>query len=242
MAALSSKIREIRNAVCGILRIRQRPNNQTDFAIVGTAWCISNNQYFVTAHHVLNDGNPRNPSDKFLLIRRLNNGEIFDNLPVVNFPLEERQNDYAVLEVSIPDARRINIPPLRVSFRAVPDGTEVLTYGCPAPRVTGVSRSGSSVNFAVDLVARADRGIVSAQLPLKVGRDYVFTVHWFNGESGGPVLDVRTLRVIAIMQRQQNIDTGRATVPGPRLGRSLSAVQNELSRFLPAREIWWRFW
>src|SRR2546422_173388 len=70
MSDFPSAIAAVRDAVCGILRIRPvRPGaHEFQVAFVGTGWCFSPRRYLATAHHVFDDGKARNPSDKFYAI------------------------------------------------------------------------------------------------------------------------------------------------------------------------------
>ncbi len=235
---LEAKVRSVRDSICGLLRVRALPDKQVNLAIVGTTWCVVQNRYFLTAQHVLNDGNPRNPADQFIIIRAPGNGTRLERFPVVGFRLEDAQHDFAILEIHDPATQGAMVPSLRISFESVRDGTDVLTYGCPAPRVTGASLAQGQLHFQTALVATANHGMVSAQFPPPEAPLYVFNVHWFSGESGGPILDTKTLRVFSVMQRYMNVEAPHGIIAGPRMGRSLAAIRDHLQALL-LRKKWW---
>lgn len=79
-------IATIRNGVGAILRVHRLPDSQINAAIVGTAWCIVANRYLVTAHHVLNNEQPRDPKDKFFIFSVPQNGMTALHVPVISFP------------------------------------------------------------------------------------------------------------------------------------------------------------
>src|SRR3989454_29767 len=78
MSDFPSAIAAVRDAVCGILRIRPvRPGaHEFQVAFVGTGWCFSPRRYLATAHHVFDDGKARNPSDKFYAFVVPDNGPV----------------------------------------------------------------------------------------------------------------------------------------------------------------------
>src|SRR5438034_3012147 len=78
MSDFPSAIAAVRDAVCGILRIRPvRPGaHEFQVAFVGTGWCFSPRRYLATAHHVFDDGKNRNPSDKFYAFVVPDNGPV----------------------------------------------------------------------------------------------------------------------------------------------------------------------
>jgi len=74
---LVTAIASIRDGVGVLLRISPAPvAGQFQVAIVGTTWCISVGGAFVTAHHVLNEGNPRDPAHKYYVLRAPGNGHV----------------------------------------------------------------------------------------------------------------------------------------------------------------------
>src|SRR2546425_8625659 len=99
MSDFPSAIAAVRDAVCGILRIRPvRPGaHEFQVAFVGTGWCFSPRRYLATAHHVFDDGKARNPSDKFYAFVVPDNGPVAYHAPVVAVPFEDPVIDMAIL-------------------------------------------------------------------------------------------------------------------------------------------------
>ena len=98
MADAATAIRSIRDSVAAILRVhitrpetvkkgKARPR-QVHAALGGSAFCVVADRYLVTAFHILNEGKPRNPSDKFYAFVVPGNGDPMFHFPVVAFPVE----------------------------------------------------------------------------------------------------------------------------------------------------------
>jgi len=117
-------IEKIRDAVCAVLKVRRAANQsaaqpgQTLFeaSITGTAWCVVPNRYLVTAYHVLNQGQPRDPADRFYIFAVPRNGLIAHHTAVIGFPVERADVDMAVIEISPPSGFPANIPSLPVTW------------------------------------------------------------------------------------------------------------------------------
>lgn len=119
---LIRSITSIRNSVCAILRIRRETQNTFQLHIVGTAWCIVPRQILVTAFHILNNGQPRNPNDNFFAFFVPNNGPRARHTPVVNFLLEDANADMAILAINSDPLQALQIPAVPITFESVPDG------------------------------------------------------------------------------------------------------------------------
>lgn len=230
---LIRSITSIRNSVCAILRIRRGTQNNFELGIVGTAWCIVPRQIFVTAFHILNHGQPRNPNDNFFAFFVPNNGPRAWHTPVVNFLLEDANVDMAILEVNSAPLQALQIPALPITFESVPDGERVLTCGFPAPQIAraNVDPDGNWVGGELFLKSHANEGIISGQFDINGTRIYELNIGWHHGESGGPILRIKPLSAIAIMQRYRNIQSPHGIVDGPHQGNSLRAIEDRLREF-----------
>ncbi|MBA7522995.1 hypothetical protein ES705_15117 [subsurface metagenome] len=206
---LVRSITAIRNSVCAILRIHRETQNRFQLTIVGTAWCIVPRRIFVSAFHILNNGQPRNPNDNFFRFFVPNNGPRAWPTPVVNFLLEDANVDMAILEVNSAPLQALQIPAIPVTFESVPDGERVLTCGFPAPRIVrpNVDQNGNWIGGELFLKSHANEGIISGQFDISGIRIYELNVGWHHGESGGPILRIKPLSAIAIMQRYRNIQS-----------------------------------
>ncbi len=177
MTDLISAIPKVRNSVVAVLRVHlSRPETtkkgKTRPAKVdcsfGSAFCVVEDRYLVTAYHVLNGGKPRDPKDRFYALTVPNNGDPAFHFPITGFPVERPELDVAVLEIRPCPVPNIHLPALPVSFRPFPDGTGVVTVGYPAPEI-------ASINIDADLNYRggqfflkshANEGIISAKYML----------------------------------------------------------------------------
>jgi hypothetical protein len=240
---LVSQIRDSVGALMSVTEVRKRgsgkkhPNQQQGkmFALgfVGTAWCIVDDTYVVTAQHVLNGGNPRNPKQKFYLFTVPGNGAHAHAFPVAAFPMEDQASDLAVLELGPPTDQGQHIKATPVTFSRPPDGTSVVTYGFPAPEIVGAALDDDG-NFLGGgqffLKGHASEGIVAAQYDLNGVWHFEFNVGWHHGESGGPVVTADPFAVLAVMQHYRYIKGPHGMMDGPRRGRALDVIQQTLSQ------------
>ena len=220
-----------RDAVCGILKIRPSGNNQFQVGFAGTGFGIVKDKYVVTAYHVFDDGQPRQSADRFYAFAVPNNGPVAYHYPVVGFPLERQDLDFAVLELGAPPVPGGTIGSLPIHVAPVRDGTRVVTYGFPSPVVGGVTLdlAGNFMGGQFLLKAYANDGIVTTQYDLDPNAILDFNVAWFNGESGGPIIVEETGGVLAVMQTYRGIQSPHGVVQGPRSGRPLRLISTDLA-------------
>jgi len=242
MADLLTTIPTIRESVAAILRIRLlhaekvkrgkvRPA-QYQAGLVGSAFCVVPDRYLVTAFHVLNGGQARNPQDRFHAFVVPGNGDPAFHFPVVAFPVERPDVDVAVLEIGPCATPGVSIPALPVTFAAQPDGTRVVTVGFPAPEIAGLGldAQGNFMGGQFFLKSHANEGIVSAQYVIGGVRGYELNVGWHHGESGGPIVALADPpAAFSLMQHYRNIQGPHGVLPGPHRGCWLAVVQQELA-------------
>jgi hypothetical protein len=187
-------------------------------------------RFLLTAHHILNNGKPRDPQDRFFVFSVPGNGEVAHHAPVVSFPIENLQTDMTILEIAAPTLPMPPIPAAAVTFGLQQDGERVLTYGFPAPNVAkaNVDPNGNWMGGNFFLKAHANEGIVSSHYEMNGQLFYELNVGWHHGESGGPVFRTDPVAGFAIMQQYRNIETPHGTIAGPRQGRSLIVIESEL--------------
>jgi len=210
---------------------KKPPQVEIGLAFVGTGWCITTDQYVVTAHHVFNEGKPRDPNDRFYAFIVPANGPTAYHFPISGFPVEDAASDIAIVELGPCSTAAEHIQPLPVTFSRPPDGSMVGTYGFPAPEVLGANVDPNTLQFLSGqffLKGHANEGIVAAQYDFNGGWHYEFNVGWHHGESGGPVVRLDPLAAFAIMQHYRTIKAPHGIVIGPHRGRSLEAVQQGL--------------
>jgi Trypsin-like peptidase domain len=209
---------------------------QFQVSFVGTGFCILENRLIATAHHVLNNGQARNPADRFYVFAVPGNGLVAFPIPVTGYPLEDSNADMAILEVTQPAQANVRIPALSITLTRELDGQRVLTYGFPSPVIAAanVDNHGNWLGGNVFLKAHANEGIVSGQFEINQQLFYELNVGWYSGESGGPVVSLDPVAAFAMMQQYRNIQTPHGVVPGPHLARALILIEARL-RELGAR-------
>ena len=233
MTSLPEAIASIRDGVGALLRvIPGHAPRQFGLAIVGTTWCVATSRVFLTAHHVLNGGDTRDPSHKFYVLSAPGNGHALHYWPVSSFRLEDAARDLAILEAPAPQG--LSIPSIPVAMEPPSDGTPVLTYGCPAPAIASasVSDQGDLTSIRTILFTHANTGIVAAQYDAAPSTDrlFEFSVGWHHGESGGPVFRLEPeVAAFAVMQHYRNIQGPNGTMAGPRRGLALASIRAELT-------------
>lgn len=184
----------------------------------------------MTAHHVLNGGKPRDPNDRFHAFIVPDNGPTAYDFPVSSFILEDATSDFAILELGAQTAHGQVIPPAPITFRSLPDGTRVLTYGFPSPRIAKaqIDENGNWRGGEFFLKAHANEGIIAGQFEIDGVWWYELNVGWHHGESGGPICCIEPIAVFAVMQQYRNIQTPHGIMAGPHTGRSLVSVERNL--------------
>jgi hypothetical protein len=241
MSEIIKPLANVRDSVCAILKIfkshhspgKKKPHVvQFNLAFVGTAWCIVQNKYIVTAHHIFNNKNARDPNHNFYAFIVPNNGNQAFHFPIIGFPLEDSTADMAVMELGPPVNHNHTITAVPVTFARPNDGSKVLTYGFPSPVIVNASVDLNGIykggNFF--LKGTANEGIISAQYDTDSQWLYEFNVGWHHGESGGPVFQLDPVAAFCVMQHYRTIQTPNGPVAGPHAGRSLEAIQVTLQK------------
>lgn len=240
MSDLITAIPRLRESVAAVLRIRlTRPATvkkgkpkpaQFQALLGGTAFCVVPERFVVTAFHVLNGGQPRNPNDRFYALVVPGNGDPAFHFPVIGFPLERPDIDVAVLELGPCATAGVPLPAVPVSFSPQPDGTRVITLGFPAPEIVGLrlDDQGAFLGGELFLKSHANEGIVSARYSSSGIHVYELNVGWHHGESGGPIATLAPA-VFSLMQQYRNIQSPHGVVAGPHRGCALLSIQKELT-------------
>jgi hypothetical protein len=238
---LITAIPTIRNSTVAILKYRAIASTnsvgvqqQTQYECGwGSGVCIVDTRYILTAFHILNNGQLRDPADGYVAFVVPQNGNIAYHFPVIGFPLERQDLDIAILEIGPCATAGINITGLPVTLASPVDGTEVVTVGFPAPEIAGlgIDPQGTYIGGQFFLKSHGNEGIVSAQYPLGPVYLYEFNVGWHHGESGGPVaLFSDQLAILTIMQQYRNVTSPHGVMAGPHRGCSFSLIQQDLVR------------
>lgn len=241
MANLKAAIPRLRQSVAAILKLRPTVPEVTHTGALrpaqfevgwGSAFAVMTDRYLATAHHILNNGQPRQPDARFYALVVPGNGDPFFTFPIIGFPVERPDLDMAVLEVGPCQTPGIHLPALPVSFRPHADGTDVLTMGFPAPEVAELNAGprGDFIGGQFFLKSHANTGIVAANYVLAIPvQVYELNVGWHHGESGGPIATTDEVPVaFSMMQQYRNVRSPHGTLAGPRRGVALSVIRTEL--------------
>jgi trypsin-like peptidase len=238
--SFATTIRAIRESICAVMKVSpttapDSPSGslappQYAVSFVGTAWCIVENKYFITANHIFNKGQPRNPEDKYVLFFVPNNGQMAYHTNVTRFVLENEAYDIALIEISSTPPKMTNIPAVPVTFAAQDDGNRVLTYGFPSPIISNamVDVQGDWVRGSIFLKGHANEGIIAGQYALNGALAYELNVGWHHGESGGPIFKLDPAAAFALMQTYRGIQSPSGVYPGPRRGFSVEVIKSTL--------------
>jgi Trypsin-like peptidase domain len=236
MSDFITAIAGARESVAAILRIHPKNSEKAEagyeVSLAGSAFAVAADRLLLTAHHILNGGNPRDPADKFYALTVPGNGDEARVFPVVSFPLERSDCDLAALKLGPSAAPNALIPALPVSFASMPDGSRVVTIGFPAPEIASVAldRDGNYTSGRFFLKSHANEGIVSAQYDLAGAHIYELSVGWHHGESGGPIVALSDPpAAISLMQHYRNVQSPHGFVAGPHRGYALSVIRSELA-------------
>lgn len=240
MADLLKAIPRVRRSVVAILHVhlahpetvkkgKTRPAEVN--CSFGSGFCVADDRYLITAHHVLNGGRPRDPKDRFYAFTVPDNGDPAFHFPVTGFPVERPDLDLAVLEIGPCATPDIHLPALRVSFDPLPDGTPVVTVGYPAPEIASINVD-PQLNYGGGqffLKSHANEGIIAAQYMIGGNGMYELNVGWHQGESGGPIATATDEpTVFSLMQHSRDVQSPHGVVAGPHRGLALSSIEGDL--------------
>lgn len=241
MSSLKIAIPQLRKSVVAILKLhevraakvkkgREVPA-KVGAAIVGTAFCVSPDR-LLTAFHVFNAGQPREPKDKFYAFTVPQNGDKAFHFPITGFPLELPELDLAVLECGSCATPGQTVTPIPLCFDPVEDGAHVVTLGFPAPEIAAVNLD-KNLNYVGGnffLKSHANEGIVSASYNLGTTKVYELNVGWHHGESGGPIALLQDVPcVFSVMQQYRKVQAPHGIFAGPHRGVALSAAKSQLA-------------
>jgi hypothetical protein len=221
-----------REAICAVARVRRQASGTPRLDVTGTAWAAGTPSTFVTASHVVT---PRTTDDRWYILRRIDAASTKLHVwPVAEVLLDDVDLDVAVLRVPASPVKE----PIPLHLEEVPDGTRVLTFGCPSAKIQNgvLTAQGELLEASAFLAPFANEGIVSGHYevstedapPRRLGNLYEFNVSWLNGESGGAVIRVDPFGAFALMQSYRRIPTPVGDVPGPRRGFALTALGPQL--------------
>ncbi len=234
-------IQSIRDCTCAILRVIKDETEtevaderevEVGLAFTGSGVCIVDDELILTAHHVLNNGEERDPNDDFYVFCVPDNERRAYHYPVIDFPLELGDRDVAVLRLGNPSGEQAELSAATLAADGFRDGTSVVTCGFPSPEIGG-AQFDQDLNFRRGdffLKSHASTGIIAAQYEVPEGPYFEFNVGWHHGESGGPVVVADSGEVISLMKGYRNIETPHGVVQGPNIGPELRDLSVRLEQ------------
>jgi Trypsin-like peptidase domain len=204
----------LRHGVFVIVRGRELQPGNVQWITCGTGF-LANKGRMVTAAHLFENPVDPNPlaqhqdTDTYYLIRNDHEGDVFGTILVFT------KNQTLFLDVAI-DAAVLYLPDQFYAdgnkvlnnsssfFRIAPQrfsiGTEVGVFGYPLAQLTFENRDVRQPKVG-EMVLRVDRGVINAGFDVpSIGRMYEFTMAFNPGNSGGPIVDVRSGRFISIVK------------------------------------------
>ncbi len=219
----------LRHGVFAIVRGRETSPNNTQWLARGTGF-LSNKGRMVTAAHIFKDPNNPHPlgqhqdSDNYYLLRNDHEGEGFAfvfKLTLNQTLFLDQPTDTAV--IYLPDnfygaggvVHNRSSSFFRVATHRLSIGTDVGVFGYPLIQLEFENRDVTKPKIG-DVILRVDRGVINAGFDIpNVGRIYEFTMSFNPGNSGGPIVDIRTGRFISIVKgyRPVTIDVVEKDVP-----------------------------
>jgi len=231
--SLTDAIHSVRNSVCAVLRIHPTgTSDKAEVKFVGSAWCVVDNKYLVTANHIFNDSQERDLNDRFYVFTVPGNEGLAYPAPVTSVLLEDAESDMAIIEINSNANQDFSIKNIPITLRPHQDGESILTIGFPEPVIERfeVDNDFNYISGAFFLKSHANEGIISAQYEMDNHFFYEFNTGWFPGESGGPIVSVGPLATFATMQQYRDINTRNGVIPGPCQGRPLRLIENSLQQ------------
>lgn len=221
---------EIRHATYAVLRLRPTATGDFDVFALGSGFFFSK-RGFLTCNHVLNDArNPHRDGDGYRLVNSLASteaglmsGRSFDIMNVKRgtdihfFP----ESDCAVLIQNTGQAQRF----VAFDYGEVDAGREIGVAGYPLPTFQVVLVNGQRALTYNGLIYRVAKGIVTATYLTNLDtpatgllKDLaVIEVNFLfvPGNSGGPIFDAQTGRVLGFVQSFRTNTVQRTHVKGP---------------------------
>ncbi|MDP4000932.1 MAG: serine protease [bacterium] len=190
---LKEKVKVIRNS---IVAIGFSPG-QNQITITGSGFCISNDGKILTAAHIYNQ-TPSQFQSKLMamaMIKQESNGlEHYVWLPLT-FTKKEDKDDVALFQIT--DYEKTLLKPLEI------DDSEKVEVGQEAYFI-GFPYAAQLINEGLGITLTVNRTIIS-----NIKQDGIDPIHprnWFivdaisnPGNSGGPLLDIETNKVIGVM-------------------------------------------
>jgi hypothetical protein len=202
----SSVVADARHAVFAVVRQRPALNGTFDYTALGSGFFVSS-EVFVTCWHVVDPPElPYQPGDVYRLVNNLDgtNGIIHEinggvGTDIHLFP----DHDFAIM-ISKTKKDQAYFP---ISYSEIPTGLEIGVAGYPLPAL--IPDASGNITLG-GLVYRVANGVVTAVFkgdlnsgdghPLQNVTQVEFNFMFVPGNSGGPIFEAETGRVVAYVK------------------------------------------
>ena len=196
-------VSDLRKVVFSVIRDRPNAAGMVDSAALGTGFFVRPD-LFISCEHVINpSAAPHQPGDSYRLIANLSGNTA--NVHVVTAPQIGKElslfpeSDLAVLQVANAGGQEF----VSICYNDVLVGHEIGVVGYPLA-VLGTDSAG---NLLLDgLIYRAARGVITGRFPADLNGNAksipILEVNFMfvSGNSGGPVFDPETGKVLGMVQ------------------------------------------
>jgi hypothetical protein len=204
--AFSSVVGDARHAVFAVVRQRPAANGKFDFTALGSGFFVSS-EVFVTCWHVVDPPeSPHQPGDVYRLVNNLDgaNGIIHEINGGIGQDIHLfADHDFAIM-ISKTKKDQAYFP---ISYGDVPTGLEIGVAGYPLPALIPDANGNITVS---GLIYRVANGVVTAVFkadlnsgdghPLHNVTQVEFNFMFVPGNSGGPIFEAETGRVVAYVK------------------------------------------
>lgn len=198
--------------VYSITRMRPISASEAVFTTLGTGFLCGEARFLTAAHVLQNDGAKHELGDKYLLIQK-------DEFGNFHRALIEPALDEDLFIYSDFDTALIHLPEsfyevdgkvvkdrsafLKLSAENRPLGTDVGVFGYPLQQL---ALSDDDVDMT-PITLRVDKGVLNSGSRVNNVNTNEFTMAFNPGNSGGPIVDCRTGKVIAFVHGYNSIPT-----------------------------------
>lgn len=202
-------VRDIRHIVYSVIRLRPAANGTFDCGALGSGFFVSRD-VFLTCHHVVNPINaPHVNGDMYRFVALTDGHGHLSGVQIANVTVGQTLHLFPDSDLALfryPGPQNPNQPFVALEYGDVPVGKDIGVAGYPLPRLA--AGTGADLNYE-GLVFRVARGALTSTYLTTINNDQgivlqnapVLEVNFLfvPGNSGGPVFDAETGRVIAFV-------------------------------------------
>lgn len=209
-----------------IARFRKVNDNETRVTTLGTGFLIGNSR-MMTCSHVMNNqesgGEPHEDGDLYMFIMRTEDGQMHQSAPIelkmgetlIDYPKADAAIIYLPREFYFDDkGRMLHHPEDHLMLAKNPRniGSDIGVLGYPMQAISFTPEGNLDMT---KVFIRGDKGIVNTRYAHDDVYFYEFTVAFNPGNSGGPIFDIETGEVIAMVHAYRSVPIKFAKEPVP---------------------------